>query len=199
MAAPGWYPDPSGARGQRYWDGEAWHDAVPVHPGTPKSKGAPGKVILAVVAGLLFVVVIMSVAGGGDEDKRSATSATDTSVVERSPAQSQITFNPAGVGVATARFTLKDVGRTSSIRYQAQSDTVEILAYIDRKYPQAGRVVIEGTFTTTDKYGNSSPNTVLDLTYERATLDKINFGGVDPEKIWELRDAGFVLPDLANG
>ncbi|MGB9227345.1 DUF2510 domain-containing protein [Mycobacterium sp.] len=21
---PGWYPDPSGARGQRYWDGTRW-------------------------------------------------------------------------------------------------------------------------------------------------------------------------------
>lgn len=29
--APGWYPDPTGRR--RYWDGWAWHDAVPARPG----------------------------------------------------------------------------------------------------------------------------------------------------------------------
>ncbi|MBW0019594.1 MAG: NINE protein [Mycobacterium sp.] len=25
--APGWYPDPSGNPGQKYWDGQQWHDA----------------------------------------------------------------------------------------------------------------------------------------------------------------------------
>lgn len=156
--------------------------------------------------GIVVTVVIAALVGqcstsDNRERRESAASSTSTSATARAttPAQAQITFNPAGVGVATARFTLKDVGRTSSIRRQAQQDTVDILAYIDRKYPQAGRAIIEGTFTTTDKYGNSAPNTVINLYYERATLDKINFGGVDPENIWSLRDAGFVLPDLANG
>jgi hypothetical protein len=31
-------------------------------------------------------------------------------------------------------------------------------------------------------------------TYLRSTLDKINFAGVDKDKIWELRDFGFVAP-----
>jgi hypothetical protein len=25
----GWYPDPTGKPGQKYWDGQAWHDAAP--------------------------------------------------------------------------------------------------------------------------------------------------------------------------
>lgn len=78
MAAPGWYPDPSGARGQRYWDGEVWHDAVPVKPGPPAPKGSSGRVILAVVAGLLFVVVVMSVAGGGDDERPKASGSSGT-------------------------------------------------------------------------------------------------------------------------
>jgi hypothetical protein len=27
-APPGWYPDPSGAAGQQYWDGQRWHNAT---------------------------------------------------------------------------------------------------------------------------------------------------------------------------
>lgn len=171
---------------------------TPAKPGIRKDVKIGIGIVVAVV-----VFVLVGQCSSGDrssDDARESSSSSQTSpAVPTTPAHAQITFNPAGVGVATARFTLEDVGRTSSVRWQAQNDTVEILAYIDRKYPQAGRAIIEGTFTTTDKYGNSSPNTVLDLTYERATLDKINFVGVDPEKIWELRDAGFVLPDLANG
>jgi hypothetical protein len=30
-APPGWYPDPSGAKGKRYWDGNTWHDAIPAN------------------------------------------------------------------------------------------------------------------------------------------------------------------------
>ncbi|MBX9920376.1 MAG: hypothetical protein K2Y33_11215 [Mycolicibacterium frederiksbergense] len=154
-----------------------------------------------VVAVVVFVLVGQCSSGDrSSDDARESSSSSETSPARpTTPAQAQITFNPAGVGVATARFTLKDGASTSNIRRQAQRDTVEILAYIDRKYPQAGRAIIEGTFTTTDKYGNSRPNTVVNLYYEKATLDKINFAGVDPDKIWDLRDAGTVLPDLANG
>ncbi|WP_264001451.1 DUF2510 domain-containing protein, partial [Mycolicibacterium gadium] len=31
-AAAGWYPDPAGGNGQRYWDGSTWG---PVAPGSP--------------------------------------------------------------------------------------------------------------------------------------------------------------------
>lgn len=173
-------------------------EPLPAKPGMRRDVKIGIGIIVAVV---VFVLVGQCSSGGDSRDEpRSSTSTAQSSAARpTTPAQAQITFNPAGVGVATARFTLKDVGRTSSIRRQAQDDTVEILAYIDRKYPQAGRAIIEGTFTTTDKYGNSAPQTVLNLYYERSTLDRINYAGVDPEKIWTLRDSGFVLPDLANG
>jgi TM2 domain/Protein of unknown function (DUF2510) len=31
--AAGWYPDPSGGPGQKYWDGSQWSEAVPSTPG----------------------------------------------------------------------------------------------------------------------------------------------------------------------
>ena len=42
-APPGWYPDPAGGPGQRWWDGYAWSDAVvlPQQPPPPPWAGAP--------------------------------------------------------------------------------------------------------------------------------------------------------------
>ncbi len=41
-APPGWYPDPAGGPGQRWWDGYAWSDAtvLPQHPPPPPWAGA---------------------------------------------------------------------------------------------------------------------------------------------------------------
>jgi Domain of unknown function (DUF4328)/Protein of unknown function (DUF2510) len=42
-APPGWYPDPAGGPGQRWWDGYAWTDAtvLPERPPPPPWAGAP--------------------------------------------------------------------------------------------------------------------------------------------------------------
>ncbi len=61
--AAGWYPDPSGAPGQKYWDGQQWNAPPPPPGGVPY--GTPGYGVDAdgqplsdkskVVAGLLQI------------------------------------------------------------------------------------------------------------------------------------------------
>jgi hypothetical protein len=46
---PGWYPDPSGAPGQRYWDGRAWHASPGPPPSASSTTGRAWLVVLAVV------------------------------------------------------------------------------------------------------------------------------------------------------
>jgi len=43
-APPGWYADPAGGPGQRWWDGYAWNEAVvfPVQPPQPPGAARPG-------------------------------------------------------------------------------------------------------------------------------------------------------------
>lgn len=63
--APGWYPDPSGRPGQRYWDGQQWHDApaaagVAPYGGGPVQVDAYGNALSdksKLVAGLLQIFV----------------------------------------------------------------------------------------------------------------------------------------------
>jgi hypothetical protein len=34
------------------------------------------------------------------------------------------------------------------------------------------------------------------VSYMQSTLSKINFNGIDPETIWDLRDSGTINPQL---
>lgn len=56
----GWYPDPTGGPGRKYWDGVLWHDAVPATAGTATTgkRGGTTKVVMAVAAVLLGLVAV---------------------------------------------------------------------------------------------------------------------------------------------
>lgn len=94
----------------------------------------------------------------------------------------------------TARFTISDNLTEGLIKDGARFDTIDILKYATKTYPNAPEVAVQGTFPMKDAYGNTSTDVVVNLTYLRSTLDKINFEGVDKDKIWELHDSGFVAP-----
>ena len=61
MTAPaGWYPDPDGTGGQRYWNGESWTDhRAPGQAAAPKKSGQDPKVLIGL--GVAIVVLIGAV------------------------------------------------------------------------------------------------------------------------------------------
>lgn len=63
-AQEGWYPDPAGSGGYRYWDGAQWSDqpAVSKIPGQPRNR----IVSRSIIAGILIAVspIIMAIVGG---------------------------------------------------------------------------------------------------------------------------------------
>ena len=66
-AEPGWYPDPGGGSGSRYWDGQVWTDQAKA-----PSKGVPGWllvvwfVLMAAAAFAGFFYVLLMTAFGCD-------------------------------------------------------------------------------------------------------------------------------------
>ncbi|ORA22039.1 hypothetical protein BST13_36740 [Mycobacterium aquaticum] len=71
-----------------------------------------------------------------------------------------------------------------------------MLKWAHETYPQAFNVVVQGRFPMQDDYGNTSNPVILNVDYDAATLDKINFDNVNSKKIWEIRDGGMVHPEL---
>jgi hypothetical protein len=97
--APGWYPDPSGGAGQRYWDGQKWADA----PAKPKSN--KGKWIAGGVAAL-FLVILIANTGNNEEKKATAEQATTSAGSLSTPAKP---YTPsAGPAVASAGSAVRD-------------------------------------------------------------------------------------------
>ncbi len=74
LPAAGWYDDPAGGPGVRYWDGAAWADQQPlIAPaksgiGTGKSTGKVILIVLGIslgVALLLFGICLALIRGSG--------------------------------------------------------------------------------------------------------------------------------------
>ena len=53
---PGWYPDPSGGSGSRYWDGERWSEYRSTHEPCVSKPYAPGFENLAKVNGYIYIL-----------------------------------------------------------------------------------------------------------------------------------------------
>lgn len=95
-----------------------------------------------------------------------------------------------------AEFPISDNFTAGLRTTQAQIDTIEILKYAAAEYPTVARVWVQGSFPMVDQYGNTSTDVILNVGYDKATIDKINFDGINPDNIWEIRDAGTVHPEL---
>ena len=54
---PGWYPDPSGGAGRRYWDGRQWQEPASAGTGGITRRNALGALAIVAAAATTFVVV----------------------------------------------------------------------------------------------------------------------------------------------
>jgi hypothetical protein len=212
-SAPGWYPDPAGVGHglQRYFDGTNWMSEWAFST-EPQKKSVQGKAALALaVLGALVLLVIVGRTWGYDEKKDGevASSGTPTAVAPSTPSEAApptptgppkpdgVTFSTApgpDGDVVNARFAIRDNYTEKLIKDGARLDTINILRYARATYSAASAVNVQGTFPMTDPYGNTATHVAIDLTYSKATLDKINFDGVTKNSIWEIRDSGTVLP-----
>ena len=99
--APGWYPDPSGSGGMRWWDGGAWTDHLAVvEPGAgPASGWSPVLFVAAAVAVLVVLVAAIVVANGTSSRStpRPASAEAKSPAPDPSPAPDASETTPTGV------------------------------------------------------------------------------------------------------
>jgi hypothetical protein len=135
---PGWYPDPAGGPGQRYWDGREWAAVAPPLAGTPVPPGPPlppvgaaklpplpdkpgmstGKKVGLGLAGTLLALAAIGSIGDSDKEKSSSSSASRASAspnASKSAPKTDVIAAP-GSTVRDGKFEFKVLGveRTSS-------------------------------------------------------------------------------------
>lgn len=187
----------------------------------PASKKSNGKTWGIIGAIALAVIVLSAAIGGGSDDADST--ATEETTTATSPlsapkpepstqtpppapplpppppagpvAPEGVVFTDSG-GAVTATFDIRDAVFMRLTRFGAQSTTKEALEYALQEYPGLSQVRVIGRFPTQDAYGNDSVSDVLDVSYSRSTIDKINFDGIPNDNIWNIRDGGTVHPEL---
>ena len=134
---PGWYPDPEGRPGLRYWDGTNWTISAPPTPAAPTPAYAgPGvstptaahagkpvgsinkRWVWGVAAAFMAVVVIALMSDGGSDSTKSASSSSSStrSVASSAPGASAPSapktkeVAPAGSAVRDGKFEFEVLG-----------------------------------------------------------------------------------------
>lgn len=126
---PGWYPDPAGGPGLRYWDGVDWVTAppagsppsLPVMPPAKQGMSTGGKIALAGAG--LFLVVAWGIGSAVDSGNKETTGSSSTtfrsdSAAERMPAApSTPQVAPAGSAVRDGKFEFRvlNVGTAKTV------------------------------------------------------------------------------------
>lgn len=105
-SAPGWYPDPDGKGGQRYFDGTNWGPQAPTTTTPPPSpqKKRPGcfKTVLGLI-GVIFLIGFVS-SQCNSKDSTTSSSSSSSSRTSSSPETSVTfskTFTPSAVAPTT--------------------------------------------------------------------------------------------------
>jgi hypothetical protein len=118
---PGWYPNPSGAPGQQYWDGTAWSAApaaspllpppgyaaapqIPVKHGMSKTK----KIAIGVGGGVLALAAIGSIGDSGSSSERSSSSSSAIGSGASPSTGSGAPKETASEGIAPAGSSVRD-------------------------------------------------------------------------------------------
>jgi hypothetical protein len=119
LPSPGWYPDPTGAPGQKYWDGHAWHMAVPSAGPVTTSKGKPWLWVLLVpvlfFGGCAALIAIGSSSNSSDvPGAQPANPSPARTAAPASPAPATPTVAPPGSAVRDGKFEFRVLSVSSA-------------------------------------------------------------------------------------
>ena len=80
----------------------------------------------------------------------------------------------------------------------AKKDVLEVLEAIRDSTVDVSRVTMRGSRSLADVYGNVSEGDVVRASYDKETIDRINFENVRTDNAWIIADQIWILPDFQD-
>ena len=102
-------------------------------------------------------------------------------------------YNEAA-GVITVTWLIEDILTEDLTRSGARRDATDILRKADTSSTGFETITMIGMFAMQDTFGNVSEQNVVALTFQRATIDKINWSNFLPENIYTIADVAKIHP-----
>jgi len=81
-------------------------------------------------------------------------------------------------------------------KFGAKKDIEHVLKAIQSSGDDYSEVTLVGTFTLVDKFGKSEESKVLEVSYKRATVDKINWENFLTDNVYDIADSSWVHPEF---
>ena len=101
-------------------------------------------------------------------------------------------------GIVTITFTIDDNLTKGLRKYGAKHDFVKILKAVRSSEYDYSRIIIFGTFTLVDKYGNSEESVVVRAYYTPDIMNKINWPNFLNEDVYKIADWHAAHPEFQD-
>jgi len=92
------------------------------------------------------------------------------------------------------QWAINDNITTGMVKGGAKQDVKDLLQTLDQSNIPYAFVILQGTFPLKDTYGNSAEQAVVLVQYNRETVEKINFDGIDRDTIYLIADDVSIVP-----
>lgn len=80
------------------------------------------------------------------------------------------------------------------IKRGTQMEVVKIVKAVKDSGVEYNTVDVRGTYSMSDRFGNASEQPVVTLTYQKATVDQINFENFLTENVYQIADGQRIHP-----
>jgi hypothetical protein len=91
-------------------------------------------------------------------------------------------------------FTIQDNLTANLVRDGAKLDVLDILKAVQASGYSYDEIAIRATTSLTDVYGNTREGEVLRVSYNRATVDRINWSGFLSSNVFDIADSLWLHP-----
>lgn len=154
---------------------------------------------------VLVLVMLVILWGGGGSSKATPTvapglrEAIEAALGEGNrPVERIARFAESGsaTGQVYVKFAINDNLSENLIAGGAQLDCTAILKAIAQSGARYGSVQIVGTFPMKDAFGNVEETEIVRLTFDAATVQKINWSGFSYRRIYAIADSADVHPQF---